>query len=112
MVVYKLAPFYAEAVPSIPRTLWTAPAPSAHAYRRAGGRRRFNAERQLDAAIRRMRVAELWDELTARGGSVFDYGVRTRWAKRLGVHRSTITRDIDRILREMAAKDVVKDSSR
>jgi hypothetical protein len=59
--------------------------------RRAAGRKRFNAWRQRRAVERRFLVMKLLEEL---GGS---HGVQARIAKILGVARSTITADLQRI---------------
>ncbi len=57
-------------------------------FRRAGGRRAFNALRQREAEIRRIRVAMLLLEVGFLRGSVSEI------ARRLGVHRSTVCRDV------------------
>lgn len=64
------------------------------AARRAGGRRRYNADRQADALLRRSRVAELLVEYG------LDRGAQSRMAEELGVHRSTISRDLDWLLED------------
>lgn len=50
---------------------------------RAGGRRRFNAQRKRAAAVRRHRVAVL----------MFDGAQQKDIAQKLGVHRITVYRD-------------------
>lgn len=71
--------------------VWAPTTPEA-AARRAGGRRRYNRERQEGAFLRRYQVAELLD----RYG--LDRGAQSRMAEELGVHRSTISRDLDWLL--------------
>lgn len=63
---------------------WSSPVDDATAYKRAGGRRHYNSLRQLRAMARRKRVAELL---------VRDMS-QAEMARRLGVHRSTICRDV------------------
>ena len=74
-------------------TWWSDPVSNSEAISRAGGRRHYNSVRQWQALARAYRVMEL---LQDRG---LGYGVRTQIARELGVHRSTITRDVNRILR-------------
>lgn len=62
--------------------------------RRAGGRRRYNAVRQLLATFRRAKVARLLR---------FDL-TRAEIARRLNVHPSTISRDVSRLLRDGSVK--------
>lgn len=62
------------------------------AARRAGGRRRYNAARRDDALLRRHLVAEMLGEYG------FERGAQSRMAEVLGVHRSTISRDLDWLL--------------
>ena len=76
---------------------WSAPASDDEAAVRAGGRRRYNRERQLFAELRRSQLIGLI--IQGRHG-FFDHGLRTRLAARLGVHRTTIGRDIEAILEE------------
>ena len=78
------------------RADWGHPTDPETAARRAGGRRRYNAARQLIAAERRARVARLVvDVLLATNGRV-PRGLQTVIAERFGVHRSTICRDLQR----------------
>jgi len=65
--------------------------PSDVAYRRAAGRRAYNFRRQFGAAERQIEVARLLRELG------FGWGIQSQIAMRLGVHRSTITRDLRKI---------------
>jgi hypothetical protein len=76
------------------RAVWSESTSSQEAWTRAGGRARYNAIRQLRATVRRHQVAEL---LQAAGG--ISPGVQARIAAKLGVHRSTISRDVRAILR-------------
>jgi DNA invertase Pin-like site-specific DNA recombinase len=78
--------------------MWAQTVSAAEAAARAGGRRRYNSLRQFHAALRRGQVAEL---LEAAGGLV--PGVQSRIARHLGVHRSTISRDVAAILRGLPA---------
>ncbi len=61
--------------------------------RRAGGRSRYNRRRQLLAQQRLTQVIRLLGEIG------FRHGYQTRIAEQLGVHRSTICRDIARLNR-------------
>ena len=70
------------------RTSWGA-CSAEEAYRRAGGRRRYNALRQLNAQLRRIELLALMRE----GG--LGAGAQARYARLLGVDPSTISRDID-----------------
>jgi hypothetical protein len=66
---------------------WSRPTTPAEVIARAGGRRRYNAQRQDEAVIRLCRMLGLFREYGV------GYGVKARIARELGVHRSTITRD-------------------
>jgi hypothetical protein len=61
-------------------------------WRRAGGRRRYNAVRRFRAALRRIQVYELWRR---------DMGP-SAIARQLGVHHSTISRDIEAIYKALS----------
>ena len=61
--------------------------------RRAGGRRRYNRTRQIQAEYRLTQVVRLLDKFG------FCHGYQTRIAEELGVSRSTICRDIARLFR-------------
>ena len=75
---------------------WGAPTSSDEAHKRAGGRRRYNSHRQFVAFVRRQMVVALaWEFGLARRGS------RSRIARAIGVHRSTVSKDIKAILAEM-----------
>lgn len=58
------------------------------AYRRAGGRQRYNQRRQEAASERRAEVSRLLDLYGRR-----KRGVKARIARELGVSRATVTRD-------------------
>ena len=59
----------------------------------AGGRRKYNAERQLAAVLRLVQVAKLMNEVG------HERGYQTRIAKRLRVSRATICRDVAQLMR-------------
>ncbi len=67
--------------------------------RRASGRRRYNAVRRLHAELRRHDLIERAREL---GTWLTERGFQAAQARRLGVHRSTISRDVKLITRHMA----------
>jgi hypothetical protein len=71
---------------------WRAPKSWDEVCRRAAGRRRYNAERQVGVMVRRWRVLEL----VKQTGLVS--GAQRRMAKELGVSEATISRDIDAML--------------
>ena len=71
------------------------------AYHRAGGRRRYNAERARERIRRRDRVAAIAVEL---GPRFFTRGAQAEIARRLGVHRSTVCRDLEEILAELSPR--------
>jgi hypothetical protein len=58
------------------------------AYRRAGGRRRYNKQRRADALMRRLCILH---HLHTQG---YRLGTLTALADEWGVHRSTIGRDV------------------
>jgi hypothetical protein len=68
--------------------------------RRASGRRRYNAVRHLDMLMRRQETAELALRL---GRGFFGRGARAEIARRLGVHRSTISRDVKALVTKAVA---------
>jgi predicted transcriptional regulator len=63
------------------------------AYRRAGGRRRYNLRRQEVARARRAEVQRLLDLYGERGR-----GTRARIARELSVSEATVSRDVREIL--------------
>ena len=71
---------------------WNKPTTSDEAYRRASGRRHYNAVRKLRASFRRTQVVRL-----LRVYGLLDWGVQSRIAEQLGVSRATICRDIKAI---------------
>lgn len=75
---------------------WSAPTTPEAAARRAGGRRRYNAQRKFVAEYRRTILREL---LFAKG-RLRERGVQAKLARDLGVSRATICRDIRVLLRE------------
>jgi len=77
-------------VSNVPRHVWSVPVPTDVAIKRAGGRRRWNFQRQGLQFGRRMR---LWEEF-GQEIIVRKRGVVIRAARLLGVHPSTISRDI------------------
>jgi hypothetical protein len=86
------------------RDEWYADTSWATVVRRAAGRARYNQERQIDAAIRRIKIEKFIAEYHADGGRIFDWGLQSELAKRLGVHRSTICRDFPKIMSSLAAR--------
>src|SRR4051794_33216401 len=80
------------------RRQWNRPTDSGKAYARAGGRRRYNHRRQIIAAERRALVSHLSLQLLREGiaeGQPFR-GKQAIIANVLGVHPSTISRDLKR----------------
>ena len=75
------------------------------AYRRAGGRRRFNAERRRTRDARRERITALI--LAAERPCVASYqmGFAPRLASLFGVSRSTIVRDLSVIRKTLVLPD-------
>jgi hypothetical protein len=73
---------------------WGQPTDPESAARRAGGRRRYNAVRQLIAAERRALVARLALDVVIAANGRSTWGMQTVIAEHLGVHRSTICRDL------------------
>lgn len=69
---------------------WSDSVSDTEAHARAGGRARYNHERQLTAAVRRAWVVRRYIELNAARGAM------ALIAEELQVHRSTIMRDIRR----------------
>jgi hypothetical protein len=68
--------------------------------RRAGGRRRINAERKARAWKRREEIKELIGNRFLLLGSSFALGMEASLAEYFDVHRSTICRDKEALLRE------------
>src|SRR4051794_29038643 len=82
------------------RHQWSQPTTADVAYRRAGGRRRRNAEQQLAKAIRRHRLLGLMNDPRKPLGFV-ERGWQARVARTLDVDRATVCRDVDALLSEM-----------
>lgn len=72
---------------------WQARVSDNGAHQRAGGRKRWNSLRTFLADDRRRLLLEL---LIDAGG--LERGAQSRIAEALGVHRSTISKDLKRIL--------------
>jgi len=81
------------------RSWWSETVSTDEAHARYLGRRRYNSLRRDQAAMRRIEVAEL---IVAAGGFLVP-GVRSRIARHLGVHRSTVSRDVRALLRGLPA---------
>ncbi len=77
-------------------TNWASPVPQAERNCRAGGRRRYNAERRRTADARR---AELLRIIVENGGLPKRCGAAI--ARALGTSRATICRDLDMILADL-----------
>jgi hypothetical protein len=75
------------------RINWQAPRSQDEAYRRHAARSRWNSLRRLRAEDRRQRLLELILEV---GGLA--WGAQTQLARRLGVHQSTVSRDLKTLL--------------
>jgi hypothetical protein len=69
---------------------WSKPVSAEEAYRRAGGRRRYNRERQINAILRRVEVLDL---LKVGGYTLEQIGALT------GTSTSTAARDVHRLMR-------------
>ena len=74
---------------------WSQTIDTSAAYRRASGRRHYNAVRSFQRERRRAEVARL---LTCKG-ALFRRGLQTELAHELNVSRSTICRDLAYLLR-------------
>lgn len=74
---------------------WSDRVSDSEAARRAGGRARWNAVRQVRRELRRVDVAKLMRHYG------LDRGSQTAIARCLGVSRSTVCRDVRAILAEM-----------
>ena len=68
---------------------WSMPVSPEEAARRAGGRRKYNRVRQAKAFWRRVEISRLM----ARRGA-FEPGYQAELARKLGVSRSTVCRDM------------------
>ena len=67
--------------------------------RRASGRRRYNAVRRLHAELRRNAIIKRAWEL---GTWLRERGFQAALARQFGVNRSTISRDVKQLERDMA----------
>jgi hypothetical protein len=74
------------------KTAWSQPTTWAEVKKRAAGRYKYNALRQLRAAVRRR------DVLTLLGEVGWTYGSQAAIARQLGVSEATISRDLAVIL--------------
>jgi hypothetical protein len=72
---------------------WSAETSATEAARRAGGRRRYNAHRQALALYRRRKLARM-----LRAKDMLTRGYQARLARKLGVSRSTVCRDVRYLL--------------
>jgi len=74
--------------------------------RRAGGRRHYSAVRKFRAEYRRAHlIFTTADEL---GLSIFRHGTAAAVARKLGLHRSTVSRDLQRMIREASAQQACR----
>ena len=83
-------------------TTWSAPADWSTVCRRAAGRRAYNARRSFMRAQRRWELVQALRKYRGPRGFL-TRGVQTELAAALGVHRSTICRDIKALLAEVNA---------
>jgi hypothetical protein len=74
----------------VSKVSWSAPTDPQTVARRAGGRRHYNAMRQLKVLFRRKQLVELAGQV----GGLWKHGARAELARLLGVHPSVISRDI------------------
>lgn len=72
---------------------WSLSVSAEETIRRAGGRRRYNRWRRDCALYRQVQVFRLLREYGGEHGSI------TRIARQLGVHPSTVSRDVSSVLR-------------
>jgi len=73
------------------RTAWAQPVSNEEAFRRAGGRRRYNAQRREAALVRRQRLLQA---LLAERRSLYDRGTARWWSACAGISVSTARRDL------------------
>lgn len=74
---------------------WSNRVTNAEAIARSGGRKRYNALRQMTAKLRQIKVRELMN------ASGWQRGTQQRIAETLNVSAVTISRDVKTILSEM-----------
>ena len=84
---------------------WSNYAPKDEVNRRAGGRRRLNAERYEQALVRRVQILEL----IGASWIMRPRGLQAKLALLFSVHRSTITRDIAAICEEWRHTHICRD---
>ena len=73
---------------------WARPVSDSVAYRRAGGRRAYNARRTFMVRLRWARLLDLARDLDT---GFWEHGAAARLARALGVSRWTVARDIRQI---------------
>ncbi len=83
-------------------TNWTAATDFETVCLRANGRRHYNALRQFRALMRRSEIVRL---AVTKNISLFEHGFQARLARELGVHRSTVNRDLWAMMREARSRD-------
>jgi DNA-binding MarR family transcriptional regulator len=85
------------------RRAWHQRVSSEEAYRRASGRRAYNAVRTLRVELRRIKVARMLRQFP--GIPLVDI------ADALGVHRSTVSRDRDALMAEVRRAEALRQAS-
>ncbi|MBY0588339.1 helix-turn-helix domain-containing protein [bacterium] len=87
------------------RRPWFAPIEDGDAYRRAGGRRAYNARRTFAREARLRRIVEMMHRLPRDITSLrfLPWGSQQKLADRLGVHPGTISRDLKALRDESIA---------
>src|SRR5262245_45182171 len=78
-------------------TNWSISTDNATAYKRAGGRRQYNALHQAGAGLRLAQIAELFKEQSLLAAT--EWGIRSEIARKFGVSRATICRDMQHLVR-------------
>jgi hypothetical protein len=74
---------------------WSAATDPETVARRAGGRQAYNWQRQVARTVRRWRLVRLLKKY-----GLWRRGTLARIARELGVHRSTVSRDVHAMLHE------------
>lgn len=87
------------------RRPWFAPIEDSDAYRRAGGRRAYNARRSFLREARLRRIVEALHHVRRSSTSLrfIPWGSQQKLAKRLGVHPGTLSRDLKALRAEAIA---------
>jgi hypothetical protein len=87
------------------RRPWFAPIEDGDAYRRAGGRRAYNARRSFARGARLRRIVEALHRIPRSPKSLhfIPWGLQKKLADRLGVHPGTISRDLKALRDEAIA---------